>query len=165
MIRIAVMMDKARVIGASTPEVNEKRMTLLPKQLSLAMSELYQGENIAGGESSWKMPTSLAKKNRYVITRNADFDVEGEPIQIVTNANELIEKYQYSEEELLIVGGLAMFNFFVPYAQRLDIAESDELIPGDLVYDSWEKEPFELKSKQEWEGFSVLTYERNRSYI
>lgn len=162
MIRIAVMLDKARVIGSSDQEVNQERFQMLPKQLPKAMGQLYQGQNIAGGESSWKMPTSQAKSNRYVITRNADFDVEGEPIQVITDVNTLIDQYKDSEDELLIVGGLSMFNLFVPYAQRLDIAESDELVPGDVVFDSWENEPFTLESEEQWEGFRVLHYRRTK---
>lgn len=162
MIRIAVMMDKKRVIGASNEEENMKRFNLLPKQLPEAMSQLYKSENIAGGESSWNSSTSQATNNRYVITRNDKFNTHGESVDIITDANKLVEKYKDSNEELLIVGGLAMFKFFTPYADVFDIAESDNLIPGDLVYDTWEKQPLQVKSDKAWEGFRVIRYVRNK---
>ncbi len=161
MIRIAVMMDDAGVIGYANEDENKrKRLPLLPKQLHLAMQQLYKGENIAGGESSWNKPTSQAKNKRYVITRNQNFDTQEENVQIITDAQELIEHYVSSEEELLIVGGLSMFKLFTPHASILQIALSDKLVPGDVIYDTWKEYPFELVSTKDWEGFKVKSYKK-----
>jgi len=40
------MKDKARVIGAYTPDGHVARFPLLPKELSIAMQEIYQTDNI-----------------------------------------------------------------------------------------------------------------------
>jgi dihydrofolate reductase len=160
MIRIAVMMDRARVIGSSTPEGNEARYALLPDGLGPVMQRLYTGANVAGGESSWNMPTSAARNHRYVITRNPDFDVEGQLVEVITDAHELVERYRDSQDELVIVGGLAMFGYFLPHAHRLDISESHHLVPGDLVFDAWEPEGLTLTAREEHDGFDVLTYQR-----
>ena len=53
MIKMAFMTDKARVIGASTNEGNTARFPLLPKELSIAMQEIYQTDNIAMGTNSF----------------------------------------------------------------------------------------------------------------
>ncbi len=158
MIRIAVVMDKACVMGASSSEGQELRVGLLPNGLPIALENLLQAENIAGGESSWLEPTKKAEKSRYVITRNEDFDTRGEDVFVITNPHLLIERYEYSDDELLIAGGLSMFNLFIPHTQRLQIALVESPLPGDLVFDSWKKHPFELQSTEEWVGFNVLTY-------
>ncbi len=40
------MKDKARVIGAYTPDGHVARFPLLPKELSIEMQEIYQTDNI-----------------------------------------------------------------------------------------------------------------------
>lgn len=35
---------------------------------------------------------------------------------------------------------------FTPFASEIDVAETTELVPGDLVFDNWDKSDFELVS-------------------
>ncbi len=152
-------MDRSCVMGASTREGEELRAELLPNGLPMAMENLLKAENIAGDESSWLEPSRGAEKSRYVITRNEEFDTRGEDVFVITNPHLLIERYEYSDDELLIAGGLAMFDLFIPHTQILQIALIEKPMPGDLVFDSWKTHPFELQSTEEWVGFSVCTYQ------
>ena len=160
MIRVVFMTDKNRVVGSSSKEENQKRLESMPEGLSDVIEGLYRGENVAGGEAAWLEPTKGATNHRYVITRNRNFDLHDHPVQIVDEAFDLVAQYKYSEDELVIVGGLAMFRVFVPHASRLDVVETSELFPGDLVYDNWEKLDFELETTEEHNGFRVLHYNR-----
>jgi dihydrofolate reductase len=160
MIRVVFMTDKGRVIGSSSQEENQKRHEMMPDGLSAVMEDLYKGDNVAGGESAWLEPTKGATNHRYVITRNRNFDVNDHDVQIVDEAFDLVAQYKYSEDELVIVGGLAMFRVFTPHASRLDVVETDELFPGDIVFDTWEQLDFELDSTDEHNGFRVLHYKR-----
>lgn len=160
MIRVVFTTDKGRVIGSSSPQDNQQRLEAMPDGVPDILELLYRGENVAGGESAWLAPTKGATNHRYVITRNRNFDTQDHPVQIVDEAFDLVAKYKYSDDELVVVGGLAMFRIFVPHASRLDVVETDQLFPGDLVYDNWEKLDFELDSQEEHNGFRVLHYSR-----
>ena len=47
------MTDKAKVIGASTPEATATRFPLLAKQLPQARGELYQTDNMLSALHRW----------------------------------------------------------------------------------------------------------------
>ena len=160
MIRVVFMTDKERVIGSSSPDENQKRREMMPADLPEVMDTLYKGQNVAGGESAWLESTKGATNHRYVITRNRNFDVGDNPVHIVDEAFDLVAKYKYSDDELVVVGGLAMFRIFVPHATQLDVVETSELFPGDLVFDNWENLDFDLQSSEEHNGFRVLHYSR-----
>lgn len=160
MIRLAFMTDPALVIGASTEEANLARYPLLPAGLAPEMTRVYAGHNIAAGESSYRQ-TVQATGRRYVITRNKDFDLTGEVgLEVCTDPQELVERYQDSAEELLVVGGLSMFRYFAPFALQFDVAMSDHRVPGDLVFDDWTRQGLSLISRAPQDGFDMLTYRR-----
>jgi len=39
---------------------------------------------------------------------------------------------------------------FTPYAKVVDVAETSQLIPGDLIFDNWDQADIELVSVKEW---------------
>jgi len=152
MIRLAVMTDRARVIGDSTPEGNNARFSLITKALVQAICELYQGESIAAERSSINA-CRQARNKEYIIMRDENFmRPKGlEDLIICTDCLEMVDQYKDSDDELLILGGLNVFKLFTLFAAELDVAEADELIPGDLVYDEWDKGEFELIRKERME--------------
>jgi len=159
MIRLAFMTDRARVIGDSTAEGSAARFSLLPKQLGRAMGKLYQADNIVFGSASL-MLAARPRNNKYVITHDAAFQlpVGAEETQICTDYRSLVTKYQESEEELLVAGGLSIFKLFLPYAQQIDVAQSYQLIPGDIVFTEWDDGRFMLEDWEVWDGFEIQYY-------
>jgi len=159
MIRMAFMTDSARVIGASSPDANAARFELLPEKLSDAMTKLYVSENIAVGARSF---TQFIKgsKHTYVITRGENYiPPRGrEDVICINNFMELVDKYGGGEGELLIVGGKTIFKLFLPYTTSLDIAETHELVPGDIVFDDWLSAGFEKVEEEARDGFRVIRY-------
>lgn len=160
MIRMAFMTDKAGVIGDSTPERDDARFELLPDRLPEAMAQLYEAEDVAVGAPTLGALVQ-AHRNRYVLTRDRAYQPPQffEDIIVCNDYRELVDRYEDSDDELLVVGGKRVFDMFLPHAKRLDVAETDELVPGDLVLSGW-KSDFELESSEQWEGFRVLHYVR-----
>ena len=56
---------------------------------------------------------------------------------------------------------LTIFRLFLPQAQVLDVAESDDLVPGDIVFSEWDDGSFELVQTQRWVGFKTSRYLRD----
>lgn len=69
MIRLAFMVDKARVLGASTSEGDAVRLKLLPEGLHGAMQDPLPSENITIGKGSVQFygSTEMAG-NQHIIT-------------------------------------------------------------------------------------------------
>ncbi len=162
MIRIAVMYDANKVIGSTDPAENEQRFELLPAALSEVMGRLYQSENVVAGAASAGPITGADQPgNRYILARDPRVHIEG--CTTVTDPQELIGRYRDSDDELLVIGGLRVFEIFTPHAAVIEIAQSDIALPGELVYDAWEREPLELVSEVPWHGGRTLRYERRLS--
>lgn len=165
MIRLGWMTDKARVIGARDEAANMERFKVLPKGLPAVMEgEIYQTENFAVGAS---MIDRLAKtgKTVFAMTTDPEYTHEASNVIPTTDYTTLVDRFGQNEDEhLLVAGGKVIFELFLPSADILHIAESNELVPGDVVFDAWvsETDKFDLKSDTPWEGGHTLYYTRKR---
>lgn len=163
MIRLGWMTDKARVIGARDEKANMARFSVLPVGLKPVMEEeIYVTDYFAVGAS---MIDILAKTGKTVFAMTTDPDYRHEAPNVIptTDYTKLVERFAGdTEENLLVAGGKVIFELFLPHADVLHIAEAHELVPGDVVFDAWEKEleKFKLVSDTPWEGGHTLYYKR-----
>lgn len=156
------MTDKARVLGDSTTEGNALRLRMLPEGLHSVMMEILAAENVALGSRSYEQfysSPNMARKDMYVLTRDQNYQPRTN-VKVCHDYMELVERFKDSDDELMIPGGLDILKLFTPHAQVVDVAETTELIPGDLVFDDWDQGDFELVSMKEWEGGKTLQYKR-----
>ena len=159
---MAFMTDKARVLGASTPEGNRERLAVLPQGLQAAMMEILSAENVVVGRKSYDdfySSPSMARKDVYVLTQDRDFEPKTN-VKVCHDHMELARRFQDSDDELLVPGGLQVLKLFTSCAQVVDVAEAPELVPGDLIFDDWEQGDFELVSVKEWDSGRTLHLER-----
>jgi predicted SnoaL-like aldol condensation-catalyzing enzyme len=163
------MTDSEGVIGASTPEGNEKRSALLPPALKEVMAGLYPAPNIAVGAPSigGVAGPGLADTTKFVISRSPSYESHAEiaKAEVCTDFLELVDRFTSSDEELNVIGGLAVFRMFLHHADHLDIAETIEPVPGDVVFDDWREAGFQLESVEDWEGGRTLHYVRKRGEL
>lgn len=161
MIKLVFVTDKARVIGSSSEEENTKINSMLPRDLGIALGELTDGDNLAGGVNSVDLIKN-ARKKKFILTRNTHYQPP-EGMRDATICNdylELVDRYKSSIDELIIVGGFTIFRLFTSHANVFEVAETRELIHGDLVFNDWDREELHLISSKDWEGFRTLHYER-----
>ena len=133
------MTDKARVLGASTPEGNRERLAVLPQGLQAVMMEILSAENVVVGRKSYDdfySSPSMARKDVYVLTQDRDFEPKTN-VKVCHDHMELVRRFQDSDDELLVPGGLQVLKLFTLCARVVDVAEAPELVPGDLIFDDW----------------------------
>ena len=75
---------------------------------------------------------------------------------------QLVERFKDSKDELVIPGGLEILKLFTPYAKLIDVAETTELVPGDLIFDDWDPGDFELVRVNVWADCRTLHLERQK---
>lgn len=169
MIRLTFMTDADGVIGVSTPEGNAKRLSLFPPGLKEVMGGLYPAPNVALGAPSIGGLSSpgLVDSTKFVISRTGSFEPPPEVsgVEVCTDFLELVDRFTSSDEELNVIGGLAVFRMFLHHADHLDIAETIEPVAGDLVFDDWREAGFQLESVEDWEGGRTLHYVRKRGEL
>ncbi|MEM9487662.1 MAG: dihydrofolate reductase [Myxococcota bacterium] len=156
MIRLAFMTDPSRVIGARDAEANAARFPLLPSALKGVMETLYKSAHVVVGADSigpWQDRTDTTV---YALTRDAERRFEAAHIRPTRDVSELIERFADSDEELLIAGGRTVLGLFLDHAERIDVAETDSDVPGDLVFADWDTPRFVLESSEPWDGGRTL---------
>jgi|GEM_PF-137679 len=161
MIRLAFMTDPARVIGATDPEANKARFDVLPPALHEVMPALYKAPNVVVGAPSlgpWAGPMG-ADSHVYVLSREP-LMVDAAHVEVIHDVGPLIDRFAHSDEELLVVGGRTVFELFLDHADQIDVAVTDERVPGDVVFDRWDDGRFELDAETHWEGGRTRTYVR-----
>lgn len=160
MIRLTFMTDAARVIGASTPDANARRFDDLPAALGSVMERLYQADHVAvgGGSTSGLSSPGFRDSVKFIITSNPDLQPppDLQHVEMCTNHLDLVERFRDSEDDLNVIGGLTTLRMFLHHADRLDIAETANLVPGDLVFDEWVTAGFEVEATEGWEGGRTL---------
>lgn len=163
MISLVFMTDKQQVVGGSNLVRNLIRIPFLPmKELSAAMDEIMQGEHIVMGASSVNYYGAKAKnyKEAFVLTRQPNYSTKHNNLQVCTHSEQLIKRYQNSSDTLLVLGGLSMWQLFLPYANELRIAQTHRNVPGDLVFSEWTKSNFELVKQKQGNKLATLIYQR-----
>lgn len=167
MIKLVFMSDPDRVIGASDSAASNKRCDLLPTSLMGEMCKLYntRGAVLADETSVMGLHASgFAEVDKFVLTQKANFKVPVglQGVNPVLDLKPLIERYKQSEEELLVIGGLSVFKQILPFADRLEVLEVDESVPGDLVFSEWDNGDFTVMTALPWEGGKTVFLKRQR---
>ena len=165
MIRLVFMTDPARLVGSSDPQENALRFSQLPRNLNEVMGALYTTRDavIAGAPSLVGLQApGFQGKTRYCLSRSlTEMPVEAlADIEIVSDLAPLLERYRDGSEELVAIGGYTVLKLLLPHAERLDIAETTETFPGNLVFNAWEDGSFVEQSNKPWDGGRTLTLER-----
>ena len=151
------MTDDARVIGASSDEANAARFAALPRGLKPVMDAMYDAEHVVIGAASLGPWRQAQNTHVYALSRDPSFDPGAEHIEVVSDHRTLVERFEHGDEKLLVAGGRSVFRLFLPYASRLDVAITDELVPGDLVFADWDG-LFRLEAEEDWAGGRTCTY-------
>ena len=100
------------------------------------------------------------KEGIFIVTRDTGFQLPPGCI-LCHDYMELVERFKESEDKLLVSGGGIVLKLFIPYASSLDLAEYDDLHPGDLIFDEWDDCSFEVVQSKEWDGGRTMHCRRS----
>lgn len=166
MIRMGWMTDRTRVIGSTWTLVNTWRIMWMPKALKSVMEDdIYSADYFAAGPMMAGFAAGRAKEV-HLFSRKENFVAPAPNVFQCSDPDALAARFATSEEDLLAIGGITVFNLLLPFATRLHIAETDSTYPGNVVFDAWEKAPgFSIVSEVPWNGGRTLTYERSADHI
>lgn len=164
MITLVFMTDKKRVIGGSTLLRNLIRMPFLPiKELTPAMASAMKGDYMVMGSQSSAFYAAKAPqyKEAFVLSRDRNYKPKNPSLQVCNDVESLINRFfKHSPDELLVVGGLSAWKMFLPHSDKIIAVETHRNVPGDLLFDAWDKGEFTLSKQQVGKKLSVLEYTR-----
>jgi dihydrofolate reductase len=163
MITLVFMTDPKRVVGGSSTWRNWLRMPYLPiGELAPAMEQLLSGEHVVLGSGSQSFYGGRARRYRqaHLVTRRAASDVSAGDLLVCNDPSQLVERYRHAPEDLRVLGGLSMWRYFLPHADRIQTAETYRNVPGDLVFDEWDQGQFERVAVTPGHKLQVCEYRR-----
>lgn len=127
------------------------------------MERLYASDNVVVGAASLSERFGAgAYRTCYVLTRYPEYvpPMGLSAVVPVHDVMDLVHRYADSDDELLVAGGPTAWRLFTTYARRVDVAEIDDPVDGDLAYDEFENGDFVLVGEESWDGGRTLRYER-----
>ncbi|MEC5422519.1 dihydrofolate reductase [Virgibacillus sp. C22-A2] len=153
MISLLLAMDRNRVIG-----LNKDLPWHLPKDLRF-FKEKTTGETIIMGRKTYEsMGGALPNRKNVILTRNeADYPAGVDTI----NDLKTVQKWskENPEKEFFVIGGGAVFEQALPYADRMYITWIDESFDGDTYFPDYTEEEWILTSKEKGERNDTNPYD------
>jgi dihydrofolate reductase len=91
----------------------------------------------------------LPKRTNIVLTTNPDY--EAERCTIVNSEDELFEEIsKYDPDEVMLIGGGAMYNKYYKLCDRLYVTKMDAVLGADTFIENFDEDPdFEVESESE----------------
>lgn len=100
----------------------------------------------------------LPQRTTIVASRNHDVHDEG--VMVTRDVEATLQHYTQSDEWLFVAGGSCIYQYALPYAQKLLITK----IPGqhkvDTWFPQWKQEQFQKVSLEQGEAVSFEIYQR-----
>ncbi len=130
MLSFVVAMGQNRVIGR-----NQGMPWHLPNDLKW-FKEITSGGSrtmLMGRRTFEALPGVLTGRKHVVLTRNAEYMVYHDRVQIVQAFEDLVP-YIASLEEFFVIGGGEIFSWLLPYAQKMYLTLIHEDFVGDTFF-------------------------------
>ncbi|MPQ44512.1 dihydrofolate reductase [Clostridium tarantellae] len=129
MFSIIVALDNNNLIGK-----NNSLIWHIPDDLK-RFKEITNGHKIIMGRKTFEsLPKVLPNRKHIIITRNKNFNIIHDDVEILNDIQPLINKYYKCKEEIFIIGGGEIYSLFLPYAKKLYITKILNEFNGDVYF-------------------------------
>ncbi|MBC6429322.1 MAG: dihydrofolate reductase [Cellvibrionales bacterium] len=164
MIKLVWVTDNNDIIGHSDLAHHDPAAATRPAGLDAEINRIFIADNIVVGKTTLPLCTDYIPhyKSFYVLTRDKNFTVADHAnLSVIHDPQELVTKYQDSKETLLVGGGKAIWELFLPHASELIIALIDSH-PGDLKFDAWRSVKKTKYNEVDWKNGKTHYYAIHR---
>ncbi|ALD66659.1 dihydrofolate reductase [Spiroplasma cantharicola] len=120
-----------------------------------------KNKTILMGRNTWD---SLSKKplpnRKNILITSRELEKSYNNLEVSNNLEEILKKYQLSQEELVIIGGSQIYKSALNYADKLVISIIKQNYPGDVFAPQWDNLLFKMTHKEDFSEFTTYYYER-----
>jgi dihydrofolate reductase len=144
LISIVVAMDENGCIG-----YQNRLPWHIPEELKYFKSLTLEKSVIMGRKTFVSIGKPLPNRQNIVLSTNKNFKADN--INIVHSPDEALK--MATSDEIMIIGGLEVFNLFLPKANKLYISTIDGQYACDTYFPKIDYSKWNLVSKKEYKGF------------
>ncbi len=146
MLASVVIVAKNNVIGCENGLVFD-----IKEDLQHFKEITNNGTIIMGRKTFEALPFVLPNRHHIILTTNKNYKVpeSKEQIDVVTDINEIIEKYANSTEEIYLIGGGMLYKTLMPYTKKHYITHVDKDAIGDTYFPSLDMNKYEVINRSE----------------
>lgn len=152
MISLIVAVAKNNVIGK-----DNKLIWHISEDLK-RFKQLTTGKTMIMGRKTFEsLPGVLPNREHIVVTRDKNFTIDSDKVEVAYDLNSLIKEYINSDEEIFVIGGADIYKQMLPYASKLYLTKIDKDFDGDtffpeINYDEFKPEDTSEKFTNEKDG-------------
>ena len=117
----------------------------IPSDLEHFREKTLHKTVIMGRKTYQSIGRLLPDRNNVILSQNENLKLEG--AQVFYDFDSLLQTYQSSKEEIMIIGGAQIYTLFLPYAQKLYITKIDQKFQADCYFPDFQDFAKILSSK------------------
>lgn len=129
MISMICAIARNNVIGN-----NNSLIWHIPSDLKRFKSITSGSTIIMGRKTFESLPGVLPKRKHIVITRDENYTVDNENVEIFHSVDEVLRTYENITEEVYIIGGGQIYKEFLPHADKLHLTILEKDFEGDTFF-------------------------------
>lgn len=161
MLSIIVTKAKNNIIGK-----NNNLICQLPEDLK-HFEDLTIGHNIIMGRKTFESLGKILPNRKHIIfSQNPDFRINNENVEVVHSLLQIKDIIE-EKEESFVIGGAMIYNFLMPYVNKMYVTEIEKEFEGDTFFPVIDKEIWKevnrIKGKNNDVEYYFVTYERNKN--
>ncbi|MBL0691820.1 MAG: dihydrofolate reductase [SAR324 cluster bacterium] len=159
MISLIVAHDLERGIG-----YKNKLPWHIPDDLK-RFKKITLGKAILMGNKTYQsIGKPLPDRTNIVLTRQKDYSLPG--VKVINDCQQIIETYDDSDQELLVIGGASIYRIFLPWVKKLYISEVQDKFDVDRFFSEIDTTRFDLQEEKKIDSvpkyvFKILTRKKD----
>ncbi|NFG42708.1 dihydrofolate reductase [Clostridium botulinum] len=152
MLSIIVAIAKNNVIG------NDNKLIWHISEDLKRFKEITSGKTIVMGRKTFEsLPGVLPNRKHIILTRDKNFKVNSECVEIIYDFDELLNKYKNSDDEVFIIGGGEIYKQLLPYSNKLYLTKINKDFDGDTYFPQINYNDFKIDYESD-----VITDEKSK---
>lgn len=151
MLSIIVAIAENNIIGG-----DNKLLWHIPEDLK-RFKAITSGNTIIMGRKTFEsLPGVLPNRKHVIITRDENYSVDNENVEVIHSLSEVINKYKNSSEPAFIIGGGEIYKQLIHNVDNLLLTKVFKSFDGDTIFPQIDLNEFAVDFESE-----ILTCEKN----
>ena len=151
MLSIIVAIAENNIIGG-----DNKLLWHIPEDLK-RFKAITSGNTIIMGRKTFEsLPGVLPNRKHVIITRDENYSVDNENVEVIHSLSEVINKYKNSSEPAFIIGGGEIYKQLIHNVDNLLLTKVFKSFDGDTSFPQIDLNEFTVDFESE-----ILTCEKN----